>query len=1035
MAIKRRSFYKGLRLSPTTDALSIEGEVSVNSSDNKLKIQLNSATRSVVTEDQSQTVTNKTIDADNNTISNLEVDNLKSGVLDTDLSAVSGAHDTLPSAKAVKDYVDGQIDTIDQAIEISYDNTSSGLVAVNVQAAIDEVDVDVDDLNTLSGVAKNSTNLGTFTGSTIPDSQNTKQALQALETAHEEVDQNANDLITLSGVAENATNLGTFTGSTIADSSTIKSALQSLETSLEEIDQNANDLITLSGVAENAQHLGTFTGTTIADSSTIKAALQALETEVESKLDSGAIPATSIADGSVTDTEFQYINTLTSNAQTQLNSKASSTDLTNHTGASTGVHGVTGSVVGTTDSQSLSNKTVTASKLGGGTASATNKTLVSKESYSNLNALAREESSVYYATDAKKLYVDDGSSLIAVGTGSGGGINHIDNPDFEVNATGYSAYADAAGTSPVDGTGGSPVTTIVRSTSSPLRDTASGLWSKSAANRQGEGFSYAFTIDTADQAKMLEISYDYTVTANYVDADMRMFIYDVTNSVIIESSQRDILANSGQATYRGYFQAPSNSTSYRVIWHVASTSALAYDLKIDNVKVGPIAVGNAGTFISDWQSFTPTGSFTTNTTYSGKYRRNGDSIDLDVYVTFTGAPNSVSFTLNAPTGITLDLAKLASGNNNLQPVGDATFRDASTDTYSGFVYVAGSTSFSINKDDGDGTSSAVTQAAPFTFGSTDYISLCIRGVPVVGWSTGVSASEISSNSVISTRSRLTGNQTVSSTTETKIQFVANTTGAYDTGGSYDNAQYRFVAPESGIYNVSCNALYSSTDTGFFYLNLYKSGVYYVGAADYGTASFRSLSVPTQVQLNKGDYLEFFADSSTDSSYTISSLDSSFEVSKINNPAQIAPTEFVGCSYTTNAGLSVANNTSTNVVFEDKVFDSHGTMNTTTGLYTIPVSGKYMIHVRIIFDPSTGWASGERVAAYLYKNTSTELSRTSYYMPDTAGGSIFAASIPLSYLGDFVKGDTIEYEILQNSGAAILLHADGSMNQISIHKVG
>ena len=39
------------------------------------------------------TFTNKTIDADNNTISNLEVDNLKSGVLDTDLSSVSGSDD------------------------------------------------------------------------------------------------------------------------------------------------------------------------------------------------------------------------------------------------------------------------------------------------------------------------------------------------------------------------------------------------------------------------------------------------------------------------------------------------------------------------------------------------------------------------------------------------------------------------------------------------------------------------------------------------------------------------------------------------------------------------------------------------------------------------------------------------------------------------------------------------------------------------------------------------------------------------------
>lgn len=45
--------------------------------------------------------------------------------------------------------------------------------------------LEVDDLNTLSGVAKGVTHLGVFSGSTIPDNQNNKAALQALETAIE----------------------------------------------------------------------------------------------------------------------------------------------------------------------------------------------------------------------------------------------------------------------------------------------------------------------------------------------------------------------------------------------------------------------------------------------------------------------------------------------------------------------------------------------------------------------------------------------------------------------------------------------------------------------------------------------------------------------------------------------------------------------------------------------------------------------------------------------------------------------------------
>lgn len=52
---------------------------------------------------------NAVIDATGNTISNLTVANLASGVLDTDLTSVSASDDTLASAKAIKAYVDGAV--------------------------------------------------------------------------------------------------------------------------------------------------------------------------------------------------------------------------------------------------------------------------------------------------------------------------------------------------------------------------------------------------------------------------------------------------------------------------------------------------------------------------------------------------------------------------------------------------------------------------------------------------------------------------------------------------------------------------------------------------------------------------------------------------------------------------------------------------------------------------------------------------------------------------------------------------------------
>jgi len=106
-------------------------------------------------------------------------------------------------------------------------------------------------------------------------------------------------LVTLSGVASNSDDLGTFTGTTITDNDTVKQALQELETAVEGTAASADvsDLITLSGVAANSTNLGIFTGSTIADNSTVKVALQSLETEVELKSNTADLSSTSNAKG------------------------------------------------------------------------------------------------------------------------------------------------------------------------------------------------------------------------------------------------------------------------------------------------------------------------------------------------------------------------------------------------------------------------------------------------------------------------------------------------------------------------------------------------------------------------------------------------------------------------------------------------------------------------------------------------------------------------------------------------------------------
>lgn len=803
-------------------------------------------------------------------------------------------------------------------------------------------------------------------------------------------------------------------GSLIFDSSKASKWKAGLEGSENElIDDSSTQTITNKVIDADNNTISNISNTEISSSAGIE--FSKFETLTAEKM-VVTNPSGEITTLSTTAIEAGYLSGVTSAIQTQLDDKASASTVSSHNAATSGVHGVTGSVVGTNDAQVITNK-----DIDGGTASNTSRVTVPKADRTALDALTRKEGTVVYETSSKKLLFDNGTVLQAVGTGSGG-VNLISDGDAESSLilTGYTS--SSVGTRPA-GTqsAGAAALTLSQTSSSPLTGTQSFLITKAASNAQGQNASVPFTVDPAYRAKSVSISFDYIINSGTFqagsnfgtiqDSDVIVYIYDVTNSSYIEPSNFRFLSNSTTMAdkFQATFQTSASGSSYRLILHVATASASAFSLKMDNISVGPSAYSIGGGPLEQILAYQTT--------------VNSATANVDTLVALSTVVGSLyTYTLSS-NAVRVKSSGKYKVRTKLEMQGNA----ETVTLKVGVNGVKTSGRAHLMDNNASASNSHFSDVFYFDLVAGDLIDMYVN---IATNTRNYRAAELE---IIQQRSP---DLQLSNETDTRVVDMAYfknagvvgaganygswTLGA-DTHGAFNTTTGNYTIPVSGDYDfeagVSCNLAAVQ-----LYIIKNGSATHRSAISANGTVGFSG----TLKNLLAGDVIALY--NGTGSSLTVSanSTDTYFSLKRISGPSAIAATALTAISYSSTNGPAVGTS-ATAIAFNVKDYDTHGNQYVGS-TFTALAAGKYRVSARYLTTSLT-LTTAQNINIFIYKNGAMYSGQQQY----GNGATNISYTAQLMDTIQLNAGDTIQ--IYGQSSVATSVSTAAGFSRVCIERIG